>query len=602
MAIAFQPDIFQNDIFQVSDYPPSVPLEPDPITASDLTIDGSEWFYKLGTLQINEQTNGRNTLSCTVFSVTPRIITGDQSQYPEVNDEIILTVSGTRKFAGHIDSVDIGGFGREGNGGEAMEFEITAIDYNALPDRRHMSEVVPAQTVKLTLQTIVTYLAPYGITLHADQWDGPVLPAFTWDLKNITEALNELCTITGPLVGPPTATMWEIDYFKVLRVFTALDAGREAPFNLPSTTEGALIGDVTVRPDKTNYANYVIVLFGTGEHAVIDAVGTGDGILTSWALRYTGLVSHGGIVNVGGTIVAGVLTGGTDETLGLSGSGATWTWDPATNTITRSSAPTGAIHMSYMAAFPQRAVAAAGGIAVEDHIERVYRYDDIFDVDVADALAESLLLQVTTTFKEVSYVTPLPGLKPGQVQTIDLSHRNISGVHLITQVRVHDRVETELWYEVKAVSGSSTLPESWMATYQGWSRGGGGSSGGAAVVVVSGGGAQTFFLGGNALLQVQSGVPDWVAADAVRVTIDTSTRGSLTGTVQARLKAANGTVTARLRNITDGTTVGTSAVVSTPDWTDVSFAVALTPGSKTYELQVLPSLANTDVAAVGTFV
>jgi hypothetical protein len=186
------------------------------------------------------------------------------------------------------------------------------------------------------------------------------------------------------------------------------------------------------------------------------------------------------------------------------------------------------------------------------------------------------------------------------IQTITLPHRDVSGVHLIIRVRIYDRVETQLWYEVTAVSGSSTLPESWMATYQGWGKGGGAASG-SSVVVMTSGGAQSFFLGGNASLYVQSTVPDWVPADAVRVTIDTAVRGSLTGTVNARLRASAGNVTARLRNITDGTTVGTSSVVSTTAWTDVSFAVGLTPGSKVYELQVLPSIANTDVAAVGTF-
>lgn len=588
MPIAFQPDIFQNDIFQVDDYPPTPPIEP--MISHVLTIDGDTWYYHVGTLDIVEQTNARNTLSCEVFSF-------NTSVRPAIGAEIILETAEGRKFGGHINSVEESGIGGESIG--SLEFQISAVDYNALADRRYMAEILPSQNVKTTLETVVDYLAPYGVTLDPAQWDGPILPPITWDLKNISEALNELCAIIGPLVGPPTATMWEIDYDKVFRVFTAIDAGHEAPFNIPGAA-GTVIGDVQVRPDKTDYANYVIVLFGTGEKAVIDAVGTGDGILTSWELHYTGLVSHEGYVNVGGSIVGGVITGGTNETLGLAGSGATWTWDAATNTITRSSAPTGALHMPYVATFPQRAIAAGTGIDPEDHVERVYRYEDIFEVDIAQALADSLLLQVMTTFKEVSYVTPISGLRPGMIQTITLPHRDVSGVHLIIRVRIYDRVETQLWYEVTAVSGSSTLPESWMATYQGWGKGGGAASG-SSVVVMTSGGAQSFFLGGNASLYVQSTVPDWVPADAVRVTIDTAVRGSLTGTVNARLRASAGNVTARLRNITDGTTVGTSSVVSTTAWTDVSFAVGLTPGSKVYELQVLPSIANTDVAAVGTF-
>jgi hypothetical protein len=90
-----------------------------------------------------------------------------------------------------------------------------------------------------------------------------------------------------------------------------------------------------------------------------------------------------------------------------------------------------------------------------------------------------------------------------------------------------------------------------------------------------------------------------VAADAVQVMIDTVSHGSTAGLVRARLRAVAGSVTARLFNVTDNVSAGSSAAVTNTAWTAVSFAVTFTPGAKTYELQVLPSLANTDVAAVG---
>jgi hypothetical protein len=111
-----------------------------------------------------------------------------------------------------------------------------------------------------------------------------------------------------------------------------------------------------------------------------------------------------------------------------------------------------------------------------------------------------------------------------------------------------------------------------------------------------------YFLGGNDALYKQSPTPTWVPVDAVRVVIDTNIRQSNTGVAYVRLRASSGTVQARLWNVTDGTVAGTSAVVSSTSWTDADFAVTLATGSKVYELQVLPSLANVDVAGIGTFI
>jgi hypothetical protein len=90
-----------------------------------------------------------------------------------------------------------------------------------------------------------------------------------------------------------------------------------------------------------------------------------------------------------------------------------------------------------------------------------------------------------------------------------------------------------------------------------------------------------------------------VPSSGVQQLIDTAIRGTNIGIVRARVKAYAGTVTVRLRNVTDNVTVGTSDV-KTGDWQDADFDVVLTTGSKKYELQVLPSLPDTDVAAIAT--
>jgi len=136
------------------------------------------------------------------------------------------------------------------------------------------------------------------------------------------------------------------------------------------------------------------------------------------------------------------------------------------------------------------------------------------------------------------------------------------------------------------------------------------AGGGTSQEGVSGGGGSTVVtvirttgvaLTGSGLDWQQSSVPTWVAASQIRVVVNTVTRGSLTGVVRIQLAAAAGSVTARLWNRTMSTLAGTSVVCSDTSFGDPSvFPVTFYPGECVYQLEYLPSLANTDVAAIAT--
>jgi hypothetical protein len=415
----------------------------------------------------------------------------------------------------------------------------------------------------------------------------------------ITNILNRLCQLAAPLMSPPQAVVQEIDYNKVLRIFGVLDASHVAPFNIAAPFS-QVIGTVKVRPSKTNFANRILLNFGSGQKAIIDALGTGSGVQTTWTPNYI-LVSHENYVNVGGSVVGGVITGGVNEILGDIGSGATWILDGTAGTVTRSSPPVGALHMPYTAGFPDLVV-ADGSSNPSEAVERLFYEENVFDVVLAQAIVNSLLEQLNVLYKDVSYPTTITGLHPGQTQGIVFPKYNVSGNHLITGVHIHDRLETLWQYEVTAIAGTAALPESFMETYKLWGSSAG-SSAGTISVITNSTIRQSFFLGGSEILYRQSPTtPGWIAADAVQVPIDTAVRGSITGVVYARVRATSGSVTARLYNVTDNMVAGTGTLKTSTSWEADSFVVALMPGNKLYELQMLPSLADTDVAATGTFV
>lgn len=217
------------------------------------------------------------------------------------------------------------------------------------------------------------------------------------------------------------------------------------------------------------------------------------------------------------------------------------------------------------------------------------------DTATAQALADAYILQTVLAPKIVRYDTYETGLKPGQTQTITLATRNVNNTFLLTEVETRNNEANLVMRSVTAIEGSF-YQGSWRNLYRQW------SSGVANVfpVVTSVAGQRiAYFLGGSAVEAVQSATPTWVPSSAVQVTLDTVARGSVNAIVTVRLKAASGNVTARLRNVSDGITVGTSAAVASPTFQTVTFAVTLTAGSKIYQLEVLPSAANVDVSAVG---
>jgi hypothetical protein len=207
-----------------------------------VTIAGASKNIREG-WTLRETVNGRNTLSFEVTSL-------DGSYRPALGAEVIITENGTRIFGGNIDQPSERG--RAGHGGTAVITSCSAVDFNALPDRRVLTDVLGTRTLKAALQYAVLFLADYGVTLDAGQVTGPTLPTITFGYSRLDELLNQFSVLSGGYV-------WEVDYNKVLRMFLPGSTG--APFSIVDG-DGNATGEITIEPSRVNYANTVYVLGG----------------------------------------------------------------------------------------------------------------------------------------------------------------------------------------------------------------------------------------------------------------------------------------------------------------------------------------------------
>ena len=113
------------------------------------------------------------------------------------------------------------------------------------------------------------------------------------------------------------------------------------------------------------------------------------------------------------------------------------------------------------------------------------------------------------------------------------------------------------------------------------------------------------YLGGSAIEAVRSASTSvWVPLDGtaanpgLQVVLNPSARSTPNFTVTIQLRAASGSVTARLRDITNNIVVATSLPITSTTFATTTFAGTLTAGNAAYLIELLPSVANSDVAGI----
>ena len=579
--------------------------------------------------------NGRDTLTIEYVSLTG---TGRPSR----DEEVISTVGGTRVFGGSVDRVLETMF--DDAPPPAIKFSVDCNDFNAIANRRYVyGTFLAGTTLKQVLQRLAEYVAEFGVVLDPTQITGPTLTTdLNYDFKLWKDVIDEVCKLSGNYT-------WVISSTKVLKAY--LPGTVSAPINITDALNYH-IGDVTVeQPTRDNYANRILLRFDAGTTTTdtwtVAATGQVTFALTNVYSTSPELVTVNGTPNIPFSSGWSVVNVGVDVTLNgrfaaVYGSfGANW------NAIDASTKPDAlALFNEALAAWGPTAHIAPGGTAnwnaqivaycpsgwalvagsgqtASTTIEFTYStaYPTVLQADntteqaahgvwekpliapsvqseaAANALATAYLTSSIVTPRTVTYKTFREGLAPGQTQTINIANRNINATCLITEVRAEMIDEGNiLQYTVTAVEGT-IFPGTWRDTYEQWNGNGGGTS--ATSIGSSGGGGGVagstkliYPLAMSETNYVQGAT--WVRASQINVLpmVTVST------VVNARLAAISGTVTARLYCSEDAVAVGTSAIVSSSSLTAVSFSADLTAG-KTYWLELLPSVVNSDVVAVG---
>jgi len=348
----------------------------------------------------------------------------------------------------------------------SIETKVSVVDFAAYAERRYFNGTLAAGTLKSQLTTAVALLSGYGVTLDAGQVNGPTLPEVTFKYTQVGEVFNQLMTTTAKY---GEQYVWRIDAFKVLSAFQPSSSA--APFDIVGNTPSQVIGDITVEPTREHYANRIILIVPPKTETNHVETFTGDGSTYSFPLSYT-LTAMRYTVQVDGV----------DELLTFQGIGfdlaVHWLYYAEDKTIRRLIAGTpdppangAAISITFDGTFSAEVTAEdAGEIATYGLWEKVVTVDSVPSDTSAQALADAYLAQALPLTQTVKYRTHATGLRPGQIQTINVPRRNVNATAVITDVVTRDFGKTTLSRDVTAVIDAETNlgGRGWRDVYKLW--------------------------------------------------------------------------------------------------------------------------------------
>lgn len=415
----------------------------------DLTIAGVPKQLKAGTLNIHALANGRATASF-------RIDSQDRSYRPAIDAEVVMEEDGVRIFGGLIDRPAEKGFAGPRRPG--ISTTVNAVDYHVYAEWRYVNETLAAGTLKSQLTTLVTnYLAVFGVSLDAGQVDGPSLPELILDYVRLDEVLNQLMALTADFGQP---YIWRISNTKVLSAYQPSTTA--APFNLIGDTLPEVVGDIEVEPSNDGKANKIIVkVIPVTEMNRVESF-TGNGVDDFVTLQYT-LTQHRGYVTYNG--IFETLT-----TTPFAGT-ASWTYDAATNTLTREAGPIGnglVVSITFDGVFSGTWTATDPSWTTSPR-EKVIELETIPTTTTGQAFADAELAKSLEGPIFVRYHTWEQGVVPGQSQTINVPSRNVNNDAVITEVVITDKVHRLDRYVTAVADDTQTnLDRGWTDVYRIW--------------------------------------------------------------------------------------------------------------------------------------
>ena len=284
---------------------------------------------------------------------------------------------------------------------------------------------------------IAAKYCPGFTTLGGVRSGAPTVEYISFDYQRPSECFKELCDYVG--------WQWQPDYYKDLQFFNVGELTSPAPMSL---TTGGKFDGFKFSINTSNLRNRVYVVGGTMLSDFQNIQWKADGVARIWVLPWEphevslqvgGVLKTVGVVNLHDEVDYDYMMCYQEKYIKCSEQTDT----PATGTTISLTAKQDIDVITTVEDIAsQQAVAAVqGGDGVYEH---VLSDDSLVTIEAAETAGNADLREHANPVVKGNFSTQVPGWVPGQLVTINLPDRGVTGTFLVQKVTLN-RVMTETW-------------------------------------------------------------------------------------------------------------------------------------------------------------
>jgi len=344
---------------------------------------------------------------------------GNQTYAPSVNDTVELLDTGVTIFKGLILTVD-----KSTDGHSVVRYDVECVDNAHFLNRTLVTEIYTNTTINAIIANIISTYAPtFTIT-------GVVAPvpvkSITFNRISVSEALGKLSRLSN--------YSWYVDYTNDIHFFAKNT--ELAPFSITDNSNNYIYESLQVSEDISQLRNSVFIEGGEIEGEQRTETFTTDGVQKFFKLTN----KFSAIYDDDQNQILSVAVNGVQQTIGVSGlndeSSFNVLWDYNGKSLAFANAPAnGTLTVTGLPLYP---------ILVQEEDPDsivIYGRSEFAKVDksistrqeaVDFAIAE--LEAYANKISESSFATYTPGLRSGQVITVNSAFRGINEDFLIQRV------------------------------------------------------------------------------------------------------------------------------------------------------------------------
>ncbi|ATW27950.1 hypothetical protein [Candidatus Formimonas warabiya] len=397
-------------------------------------------LLRRGDLKITDELNTRSTAD---FTLTD----GSGLYRSEPGTPVEIWDGATLVFAGTVDELEETKF----LGIPSLEEQVPCVDYCQVCDRFLVAETYQNVVAGAIVRDIlVKYLQTDGIGAGTIQ-DGPVIQKAIFPYMTVTQCFNEICELTG--------YQWNINPDKTLRFFERTTYS--APWSIDSTNPNCDFREVKVRRHRDNYRNRQYLRGGTDISLPQTRTFKGNGETTVFS------------VDLPIATTPTVLVNGVSKTVGIRNvdQNKEWYWQKGDKEISQAQggaklSASETLTVTYQGFYPIVIVSENPGAIGErktveggSGIYEAMEYQAKIETkDAAFQYSDGLLRKYASIGRVLNYATFTPGLRAGQLQSINIPEHNIHNeLFLISKVTISDpgSWDQRLAYEVEALDGET---------------------------------------------------------------------------------------------------------------------------------------------------